>query len=66
MKLTIHCQLYNCHIFVYHPYFVFNRDNLARLESEAQKAHRDREERPVIWADLDLLASGLMSYFTYT
>lgn len=26
--------------------------------SEVQRAHRDREERPVTWVDLDLLASG--------
>lgn len=44
---------------------VFHRDNLAPQESGVQRAHRDREERPVIRAELDQLASGLIYDFTY-
>ncbi len=54
---------------IYYHYLlviVFHRDNLAQQESGVQRAHRDREERPVTWAELDQLASGLISYLTYT
>lgn len=43
---------------------VSRRDNLAPLESEVRKALRDREERLVIWAELDQLASGWISNFS--
>lgn len=45
---------------------VSHRDNLAPQESEVQKALRDREERLVIWAELDQLASGWISKFIMT
>lgn len=45
---------------------LFHRDNQAPQESGVQRAHRDREERLVIWAELDQLASRFISYFTYT
>lgn len=50
------------HLFVYLivAFLCINshRDKQAPLESEVQKALRDREERLVTQADLDQLASG--------